>query len=155
MPVLIFKKLRPLSSGSLPSGLVNSTEEAPIFDDERISAAARWPSHFTGPNSAQVDAFLLLVRLKDQIIEACTKCHQACYDTRKVTKEMAKRIDHQVAELPVFIPEDTDGFGDATDHVAAAGSVSAPAKDAFSHSQTNLQEPPIEQLEIIGDLRRT
>ncbi len=159
MPALIFKKLRPLSNGSIPSALANSMEEAPVFDDEQILSAARWPLHFSGPDSTQVDAFLLLVRLKDQIVEACTKCHQACYETRKVSKDMAKRMEQQVAEhdmaqqsLQSFLPEDAEGFGEATDHATIGSSITAPAKDAFSHSQTNLQEPPIEQLEIIGDL---
>jgi hypothetical protein len=134
-------------------------EDAPVFDDERILAAAHWPLHFTGPDSTQVDAFVLLVRLKDQIVEACTKCQQACYETRKVTKDMAKRIEHQAAEAHVprtsfqpFAAEDAEGYGEASDHGIMSGSA-APAKDAFSHSQTNLQEPPIEQLEIIGNAR--
>jgi hypothetical protein len=154
MPVLIFKKLRPLPNGLMPSALVNSMEEAPIFDDERIAAAARWPLHFPGPNSVQVDAPQLLLRLKDQIVEACTKCQQACYETRKVTKEMAKRMEHQVpaqcASVMSLAEDDAEVFGQATDTASFSTFVSAPSKDAFTDSQTNLQEPPIEQLEIIG-----
>jgi hypothetical protein len=130
-PLLIFKKLRSTSSGRPTSGQASIMEEPPTSDSELIAAAAVWPVHFAEAGASEVDSQQLLVRLKAQVMDACTKCHLACYETRRVTKEVARQQARKVEQL------------DAQDDAELVGY-------SLSDSQTKFEEPPIEQLEIIG-----
>jgi hypothetical protein len=72
-PLLIFKKPRP------PPKLASwAIEDPPTLDDDQVAAAARWPSNFN-----DVDLQQVVHRLKDQIMNACLKCQDACFETRK------------------------------------------------------------------------
>jgi hypothetical protein len=140
-------------------------EDPPVYDDDHVSAIARWPSVFSDSSSNHADSQQLLTRLKSQIVDACTRCRQACYETRKVTKDMAV-VFSKASVDPAgndkksldFIPEDDLGAEsiDASEAPSGAAFANAAgqrdaAKDSQSSLQMNLAEPPIEQLEDIGE----
>jgi len=167
-PPLIYKKLRPShkSAGPTSSAQFNVMEDPPVYDDDHVSAIARWPSVFSDSGSNHADSQQLLTRLKNQIVDACTKCRQACYETRKVTKDMAMVFSKALVDVTGndkkdldFIPED-DFAGESIDAseppsssaFAQSAGQRDPAKDSQSSLQMNLAEPPIEQLEDIGEL---
>jgi hypothetical protein len=150
--LLVFKKRRPSpkSVGSVPSGATHPTEDpAPILnkDDEAMISAIRWPLHFSDPIVGRIDGQQLLERLKAQIVDNCKKCRDACYNTRKVTKEMLRKLQQhaQTGEerQSYSIPDDAEVLRETS----AASSVT---KDSAKDLQTNLEEPPIDELEVIG-----
>jgi hypothetical protein len=140
-------------------------EDPPVYDDDHVSAIARWPSVFSDSSSNHADSQQLLIRLKSQIVDACTRCRQACYETRKVTKDMAMVFSKALVEVAGndkkdddFIPEEDLAAEsiDASEPPSSAAFAHAagqrdPAKDSQSSLQMNLAEPPIEQLEDIGE----
>jgi hypothetical protein len=153
--LLVFKKLRPSpeSVRPAPAAATSSAEDPPpllTHDDEEMATLTRWPSHFEDASLGRVDGQLLLARLKIQIIDACKRCQEACKNTRKVTKEMARRMQQHVRAADdsmnhmSLTPEDAEVFGDS------ASVASSATKESANDLQTNLQEPPIEQLEEIG-----
>ena len=152
--LLVFKKRRPLpkSVGSVSSGATNPTEEpAHILtqDDEAMIAATRWPLHFSDPNLGRMDGQQLLVRLKSQIVENCKKCRDACYNTRKVTKEMLRKLQQHAQTGEERHSNSTPDDAEVNVGETSVAS-SVVTKDSAKDLQTNLQEPPIEQLEEIG-----
>ncbi len=151
--LLVFKKLRPSpkSVRPAPAAATSSAEDPPpllTHEDEEMVALTRWPSHFVDASLGRVDGQLLLARLKIQIIDACKRCQEACKNTRKVTKEMARRMQQHLRAVGdsnmSLTPEDAEVFGEA------ASVASSATKESANDLQTNLQEPPIEQLEEIG-----
>lgn len=140
---MVFKKLRPLA-GPISSVLV---EEPPLtlsLHDEDKLRETRWPLEFSDAMLGKVDGQQLLTRLKQQIVEGCRKCREACLSTRKVTKEMAKRMQqHAPTEERVSYQEDAQQDGESS----ITGTTT---RDDPKDLQFKLEEPPIEQLEEIG-----
>ena len=144
-PVLVFKKLRPPAG---PISSVHVEEPPPILSphDEDKLLSTRWPSEFSDTILGKVDGQQLLTKLRQQIVDACRKCREACLSTRKVTKEMAKRMQqHAPTEERVSFSEDAQQFGENSSFTGTTST-----RDASKDLQFNLQEPPIEQLEEIG-----
>ena len=136
-------------------------EEPPTLDDDQVAEAARWPSKFN-----DVDAQQVLNRLKAQILDACTKCRDACLETRKTVKEVAKKkLQKQASQrrhlggLEDIATEDSVEASASVTAQAAVTSASAVPSSAvagtvsssgFVDTHSQLETPPIEQLEVIG-----
>jgi hypothetical protein len=111
--------------------------------------ATRWPSEFSDAISGKVDGQQLLTKLKQQIVEGCRKCREACLSTRKVTKEMAKKMQqHAPTEERVSYQEDAQQDGESSSITGTS------TRDDPKDLQFKLEEPPIEQLEEIGRVLR-
>ena len=160
-PLLIFKKLRPPQKSA--SSQAECIEDPPTLDDDQVAAAARWPSIFN-----DVDLQQVVNRLKVQIMDACTKCRDACFETRKTVKEVARRRVQKEATRRRNMGTMEDEIDDLGEGIAAAAKPEASVSNAsaagpnstavaamapsssFVDTASQLDAAPIEQLEVIG-----
>jgi hypothetical protein len=158
---LIFKKLRPPQKSA--SSQAECIEDPPTLDDDQVAAAARWPSIFN-----DVDLQQVVNRLKVQIMDACTKCRDACFETRKTVKEVARRRLRREATRRKNLDIMEDEIDDLGEGIAAAAKPEASVSNAsaagpnstavaamapsssFVDTASQLDAAPIEQLEVIG-----
>lgn len=161
-PLLIFKKLRPPQKSA--SAQAECIEDPPTLDDDQVAAAARWPSIFN-----DVDLQQVVNRLKVQIMDACTKCRDACFETRKTVREVARRRVQKEATRRRNLGTMEDEIDDLAEGAAAvakpeasvSSNASAPGPNStavaamapsssFADTASQLDAAPIEQLEVIG-----